>query len=750
MSATEPSDLLSPDQAQRLAEFARACKAAARVVALYPPTHPAIATGLQRVAESAERLRVGATATVTVLPDGLLFDGRAAQKPDSAIAELAALLHTHLVGELTLLGALTPGAWHAFLSLLAKSPEDVRADGGIGRAWMAAGGGPIEIRQIDYTEVLRERAGGLEADWDRLIANYLEGELSDLDDSAIAALFDIAGDQSRFQDFTARLVAQAAEGGRRSKKEMVLRVLQALADYTARTNPEQLDRILRQIAGVVPQLTPELVITLITTGVPTPEGTAAPGIDLPGEVRARISDGTIAEFVAHSVSRDQGATARLAQAFQALVPEPGQRGHLLDLARQEIAAMPIGQQPEFPDLWKSAEQLLTSYSDSSFVSDEYARELSTARAHAVEVERVSDDPPERINAWLASVSDVEMRKLDQRLLIELLQIEGREDAWRKVLDTAIGYIDQLVLTGHVPLAQQLLDTIVAAAADGAPFAAAARDGLERLRSGTLMKHVVLVIRQSQDAEVAAAATFCRTLGPSVIGSLAEALATEQGSATVKRLREILLSFGAAGRAYADELRTSANPAVRRTAVELLRAFGGADALPDLTALLDDAEPGVQREALRAIVQIGTDEAYAALQEALKSGTARTRDAMMQVLGSSRDERAAPLFIYILQHTDYRGALEKLYLSAIEALGKVGGDPDSVAALREVLYRGDWWAPFRTGRMRTAAALALRATGTDAARHVLEEASSEASRSVRRIARAALAAPLPRTAARRAM
>ena len=83
---------------------------------------------------------------------------------------------------------------------------------------------------------------------------------------------------------------------------------------------------------------------------------------------------------------------------------------------------------------------------------------------------------------------------------------------------------------------------------------------------------------------------------------------------------MLLSFGAAGRDYADELRNSANPAVRRTAVELLRAFGGAEALPDLKALLDDAEPAIQRDALRAIVQIGTDEAYAALGEALKSST----------------------------------------------------------------------------------------------------------------------------------
>lgn len=245
----------------------------------------------------------------------------------------------------------------------------------------------------------------------------------------------------------------------------------------------------------------------------------------------------------------------------------------------------------------------------------------------------------------------------------------------------------------------------------------------------------------------AISAFCRSLGPPVIGPLAEALAVEQGSA-VKRLREILLSFGAAGRAYADELRTSANPAVRRTAIELLRAFGGADALPDLARLLDDSEAAVQREALRAIIQIGTDEAYATLEQALKSSPMRTRDAIMQALSASRDERAAPLFLYILSHSDYRGNLENVYLGAVEALGKVGGDADSVAALVGVLNRGEWWAPWRTARLRQAAASALRSCGTPRAQQALEDAAKEGPRGVRRAARVALNAPAPRQPARR--
>src|SRR5687768_9173630 len=102
MSATETTEPLSPEQAQRLTEFARACKAAARIVALYPATHPAIQSGLNRVAECAQRLRAEGSAAISVTPDAMLLNGRAAQKPDAALGELAALLHSHLIGEFTL------------------------------------------------------------------------------------------------------------------------------------------------------------------------------------------------------------------------------------------------------------------------------------------------------------------------------------------------------------------------------------------------------------------------------------------------------------------------------------------------------------------------------------------------------------------------------------------------------------------------------------------------------------------------
>ena len=118
----------------------------------------------------------------------------------------------------------------------------------------------------------------------------------------------------------------------------------------------------------------------------------------------------------------------------------------------------------------------------------------------------------------------------------------------------------------------------------------------------------------------------------------------------------------------------------------MRQFGGSDALPDLTELLDDNEPQVQREAVRAILNVGTDAAYRVLEQALAGGTPQSREAIMQSIGLVRDERATPLFAYILGHIDHRGALAPIYLRAIESLGALRDPGGDRAAARRALQR----------------------------------------------------------------
>ena len=743
-----PPEPLSPEYAGRLAEFAKACKAATRIVSMYPSTHPAIQAALSKIGEATKQATMHGPFSITVLPDALLVNGRGLPKPESSATELAVMLHQQLIGELTLFDRLDNDGWHTFLSLIAKSPEDARAIGGVAKAWEATGNKSIRLTEIDYAEVLRERGGaGDSASWDRILT-ALKEEKDEQDggageQSAMDTMMELAGDSEKLADFAQRVqdLGKARGDDSMQQRKSLLELMHGLANYAAEKQPEQLNTVLDKMAGAAAQLSPDMLLTLITDPPPLPGGTGQK-MDLAGELQARLTDEMLTKFLVDNIVKDRGATSRLATAFQTLIPDPTKQQDILAAATAQAAEM-FKDDPNFESVWTSSSEMLMSYSDAKFVSEGYARELTTAQTQAVDIEKIGDDPPVRIRAWLATVSDTEVRALDQHLILDLLRIETRPDAWGGVLDTAINLIDQLVLVGDMTLASQLLEAIVGISKDqNSPFKEQAAAGITRLVGGPMIRHMSIFLQKATDAEFALAKKMCTSIGSSIVKPMSDALMGEDNPRIVRRLREMLVSFGPAAREYANELKSSRNPAVRRAAIDLLRGLAGDAALPELRQMLDDTDAQVQREALRAIVQIGSREAYQLLEQVLKSGADKTRDLIMQSLGAFRDEKAAPLFLHILANTDYKGANEGVYTQLIESLGKLAVDERSAAALKDILYRGEWWARARTTRIRTAAARALRNMGTPGADRVLEEAVTYGPGGVKKIAVAILAEPAP--------
>ena len=443
----------------------------------------------------------------------------------------------------------------------------------------------------------------------------------------------------------------------------------------------------------------------------------------------------MAGFVSTNVIAERGATDRLAQAFQTLVPEIDRQRQLLALAEDEVAASEVGQDENFAELWTSVETMMTSYSDASFVSDEYARELTTARARAVEIEAITDDPPERIATWVATVSDAELRHLDIQLLVDLLAIERDASRWRDVADTVVSHADDLVRVGHFDHAWRLADAIMTESQNAPGRAPAAQAALERFGHGAMMKHVAKHLRGADDDEFDRFKRLCHTIGPSLIVPLAEVLSAEQDARSRRRLRDVLVGFGAAGRESVQRLMHAPNWEVRRTAAFLLREFGGSEGLRELQPLLTDSEPLVQREAIQALVLNGSDAASQILVHALSATSGRPRQTLVNELMAMRDERAGPLFCHLTRQLDRR-KFPALYASAIDVLGSTNS-PEAVEALKDALRQGDWWAPLRTRRTRAAAARALRLIGTPAALDALREASARGSWGVRAAAKAEL-------------
>jgi hypothetical protein len=725
---------LTPEDAARLTDFARACKAAARAVMLYPDGHPAITTTLARIAQvtSADSLQV--PLRVSVLTNGLLLEGRAPARADAAIEELAGLLHDHLIGELTINPGGDADAWRKFLLLLGRSPEGVRAEGGIGRLWTAMAGRHVELREIDYAEVLRERKGGTVADWEQVIANCLQGDVFDLDEDAVRTLLEVAGNPAKLEELIGALDARASEGGRGmgQRAAALIRLLHGIVETVSSKNPDNLNPVLENLATAIGQLTPDMMVSLLSQ-----PGESPAVVD---SVVSHMSDATIAGFVARNALADGTSIDRVAQAFHSLVRDSDHRERLLALAHDEASDSLLSTMPDFEGVWDQvAQKILTSYSDKPYVADDYARELSSARTKAIDVEHASDDPPERLSAWLSTVSTSEVRKLDLTLVLDLLRIERENERWSTLMRPVVALIEDLLLVGDFDAAGELLATLVKETRNEASKerGQTATTAIDVLVSGAMMRHIVTHLASIDDAQFERVKTMCTSVGEVLIRPLAESLAAEERTRPRERLTAILIAFGSIGRREVERLKNSPNAAVRRTAIYLLRNFGGSDALPELTELLKDDEQQVQREAVRAILNIGTDRAYEVLQQALVSGTAASREAIMQSLGVVRDERAAPLFAYILRNVDHRGSLGSVYLRAIEALAALK-DPVGVPPLKDALYRGEWWAPGRTKMLRGAAASALGRIATPEAIAILEEAASTGSRGVRTAARAHLA------------
>src|SRR5262249_20058567 len=423
--------------AARLTDFARACKAAARAVVLYPGGHPAIAATLGRIAQITSAASLTAPLRITVLPGSLLLDDRAPAKHDAALSELAVLLHSHLIGEITVHPGGDNEAWRTFLLLLGRTPESVRADGGIARIWTTMAGRHVELREIDYTEVLRERTAGEAAVGDKVVANCLQGSAFELDEEGIKELLGLAIDSDKLADMMATLEnSPETGGGVGAKTAALMRMLRGIVDAVSKADPEKLEPVLRSMATAVGQVSPDTMLGLLT------HQQDEDGPHLMHAVVSRMTDHTIARFVSRHVIAQSAPTDRLALAFQSLVRDPEQQQRMLALAKDDVVASPLGSTEGFETAWNTvAEKLLTSDSDESFVSDEYGRELSGSRTRAIEVEQPNDDPPDRIGKWLGSIATTALRALDLILVLDLLRIEEDDTRWGELMKPVVGLLE---------------------------------------------------------------------------------------------------------------------------------------------------------------------------------------------------------------------------------------------------------------------------------------------------------------------
>ena len=727
---------LPAETAARLTAFARACKAASRAVVLYPAEHPTVSSALLGLAAAAETATASVPLSFAVTPDTLLVGGRHIEKPDAVVAELAALLHAHQVGQFIVQPQTDAALWRRFLTVLAVPPDQARLRGGLARLWSSEGQSAIEVRRIDFKELLHDRIRGDSATWEQIVAECLEGDRIALDDWTIDLISDVLGRPGEIGHLVSaineRIPGKGAGGA-----EALGGLLHAVAQFVGRTQPDALDAVMSAIADATARLPVATLGPLLKT---SRAGTRASLGRFIADIARRVQDGTIANMIAAEVRSGGGTSPLLADAFCGLAPDPARRSAILNLARQSVEQASAPDDATAASAWHSSEAFLLTYSDERFVSDAYGGELQQLADRAVDLDRDQTDPPDRIAEWTRSVNDSAVRWLDAQMLVDLMRLRHDVSRWRELADVAIARIEMLVVVGDFPSATLLVTAMRDQAQhhDEPAVQTAAEARLDQILSASIMRHVATHLDAIDQDTVAAAKRFCQAFGTSIVGPLAVALSSEERTRARSHLVEILLGFGAGGRRAVEQLKLSPNAAVRRTAVLLLREFGGSDALLDLETLLDDAEPQVQRDATRAIAMMRSEAAFDTLTRALSTGSEHARSVMTGVLSTLPNDDALPVLAYLVRSAPCRGSMWLVYERAVQRLGAIGGRI-AVDALTDVMNKRVVWAPFKVAILRRLAAEAIGRIGTPDAIEALRGAAGAGLRGARSAARRHLAA-----------
>src|SRR5205085_2778369 len=130
------------------------------------------------------------------------------------------------------------------------------------------------------------------------------------------------------------------------------------------------------------------------------------------------------------------------------------------------------------------------------------------------VEGVSDDPPERIGAWLGTSATTALRALDLTLMLDLLRIEQNEERWRELMKPLVGLVEDLLLVGDFDAAAQLIGVLVG---EGAGDGSTARrqiavTAIDVLIAGSMMRHVTTHLATIDEAQFERVKAMCVSLG----------------------------------------------------------------------------------------------------------------------------------------------------------------------------------------------------------------------------------------------
>ena len=268
---------LSPELARGVLQLARAILAATRNWTLYPPEHPAVEQSVVRLAEAIRQTTSGAILAIGITPDTLLVEGASADRSQTAVADVAALLHDRDLLQITFVGDVPVAALHPFLRILTVDAAERRSRGGPAQMWAATGHPSLVLEQVDYKKVLEREQGDTPEParrddlWRSIVGTIVGGHGAPFDERAQQRLLAIAGSPGDIGDLaTAVMAPKCATDGSpmiTSQAATVLAAFRHLTSIVRVVSPERMPEVMGNLATAAAQLDPHVVMQVMQTAI---------------------------------------------------------------------------------------------------------------------------------------------------------------------------------------------------------------------------------------------------------------------------------------------------------------------------------------------------------------------------------------------------------------------------------------------------------------------------------------------------
>ncbi len=725
---------LSPDVSRGVSQFARALLAAARSWTLYPPEHPAVGQSVARLADTIRNSLSSAVFAIGVTPDALLVDGVAADRTQAVIGDAAAYLHGLDLLQLTFVGEVPVAALHTLLRIFALDAAERRSRGGPAQMWATDGHPSIVLEQIDYKSVLEREEGEAPESakrddlWRSIVFSIAGGQRAVFDERAQQRLLAIAGNPGDIGDLATAVMAPkcAVDGSPMitSQAATVLAAFRHLAGIVSVMSPDRMPEVMGNLATAAANLDPHVVMQVMQA-----EDQPQEQVAVVRGMAAAFDDVKVARLLATALALDGQASDRLATIFNTIAPDEERKRRVLSLTRNLLSETDFGRSGHFQVLWTSMEELLVSYNDKPFVSEEYKAALDGVGERAERMAVV--DLPLELDEWLASLGQENVRTLSVIMLIDLLGIERDEARAAELARDMVALAEDLLMSGAYGDTLAVIRALATRATGGGVGRDACRGALDRLGESLAMRETTALIGEVDDDGWQAIGDVIAATGPSAIEALKAVVSVEGETPAVVRAGELIVAFGAPAVSRLASLVGDARWYMQLAGARLLGRIGSPEAVPLLQPLLRRTDPRVAKEAIAALGSIDDPSAARAIQTVLRAATGELRQAVVDALVADRDPRVVPMLARIVGESEAMGKDHDVVLATLTALGAVGSDL-AVPVLVEAIGRRGWFGRRKLRALKTRGVEALARLDSEAAREALADAERTGDRLLRKI------------------